>query len=221
MARQVGETKTKFGIAPDGGTPAGILQPKLKFRFRVTFSGDGARSFGNGQDMFFLTQNVQNVTRPKLTHEEVIIDSYNSKVYVAGKHVWDPVTIIIRDSIDNKVAKRIGEQLQRQINHFDQTAYAAGGDYKFDSFIEILDGKNADATESWKLEGAFIQNVDYSDTDYSANDPVTITLTLRYDNALHLDDRSDVDGRKEGGDPMPGTAPAPNTNITAQAGGSG
>lgn len=218
MATQVNPTANKFGVPEDGGLPGGILQPKLKFRFRVTF--DGA-SFGSGGRLFELTQNVQNVTRPKLTHEEVIIDSYNSKVYVAGKHVWDPVTIIIRDSIDNKVAKRIGEQLQRQINHFDQTAFAAGGDYKFDTFIEILDGKSADATESWKLEGAFIQNVDYSDTDYSANDPVTITLTLRYDNALHVDDNSDVDGRKEGGDMMPETSPAPNTNQPLQAGGTG
>ena len=106
-----------------------------------------------GQDLFSLTQNVQNVTRPKLTHEEVIIDSYNSKVYVAGKHVWDPVTIMIRDDITNKVTKKVGEQLQRQLNHFDQTSFSAGGDYKFDCNIEILDGKSADATESWKLEG--------------------------------------------------------------------
>ena len=92
----------------------------------------------------------------KLTHEEVIIDLHTwHKVYVAGKHVWDPVTIIAPDSIDNKVAKRIREQLQRQVN-LTQTAYAAGGDYKFDTFIEILDGKDARATESWKLEGSFI-----------------------------------------------------------------
>tara|TARA_B100001057_G_C22750382_1_gene911556 strand:- start:17 stop:667 length:651 start_codon:yes stop_codon:yes gene_type:complete len=211
MATQVAPTKSKFGIPVDGGTPAGILQPKLKFRFRVTFEG-GSFPFGNGQDLFFLTQNVQNVTRPKLTHEEVIIDSYNSKVYVAGKHVWDPVTIIIRDDIRNLVTKRIGEQLQKQVNHFDQTAYAAGDDYKFNVYVEILDGKDADASESWKLEGCFIQNVDYSDTDYSANDPVTITMTLRYDNALHMDDLNTVSSRKEGGDPFPEVSPDANTN---------
>ena len=213
MARQVPATKTKFGVPIDGSVPLGILQPKLKFRFRITFD----INFGGGQDLFSLTQNVQNVTRPKLTHEEVIIDSYNSKVYVAGKHVWDPVTIIIRDDITNKVTKKVGEQLQRQLNHFDQTAFSAGGDYKFDCNIEILDGKSALATESWKLEGCFIQNVDYSDTDYTANDPVTISMTLRYDNALHVDDASTVDARKEGGDPFPQTAPARNTNDPADS----
>jgi len=213
MATQVNPTKSKFGVPIDGSTPLGILQPKLKFRFRITFDNN----FGGGTDLFSLTQNVQNVTRPKLTHEEVIIDSYNSKVYVAGKHVWDPVTIMIRDDITNKVTKKVGEQLQRQLNHFDQTSFSAGGDYKFDCYIEILDGKSADATESWKLEGAFIQNVDYSDTDYTANDPVTISMTLRYDNALHVDDASTVDARKESGDPFPQTAPARNTNDPADS----
>lgn len=213
MATQVNPTKSKFGVPIDGSTALGILQPKLKFRFRITFDNN----FGGGVDLFSLTQNVQNVTRPKLTHEEVIIDSYNSKVYVAGKHVWDPVTIIIRDDITNKVTKKVGEQLQRQLNHFDQTSFSAGGDYKFDCYIEILDGKSADATESWKLEGAFIQNVDYSDTDYTANDPVTISMTLRYDNALHVDDASTVDARKESGDPFPQTAPARNTNDPADS----
>ena len=211
MATQINPTKSKFGVPVPGGVSAGILQPKLKFRFRVTFE----ENFGGGNDLFSLTQNVQNVTRPKLTHEEVIIDSYNSKVYVAGKHVWDPVTLIIRDDITNKVTKKVGEQLQRQVNHFDQRAFSAGGDYKFDCYIEILDGKSADATETWKLEGAFIQNVDYSDTDYTANDPVTISMTLRYDNALHVDDESTVDGRKVDGDPFPNTAPPMNSNPPA------
>ena len=55
MATQVAPTKTKFGIPVDGGTPAGILQPKLKFRFRVTFEG-GSFRFGRGEDLFSLTQ---------------------------------------------------------------------------------------------------------------------------------------------------------------------
>ena len=158
-------TISKFGVPEQGSTPGGILQPKLKFRFRVTFDGG---TFGAGGRLFELTQNVQNVTRPKLTHEEVIID------------------------------------------------------YKFSTSIEILDGKSADSTENWDLEGCFIQNVDYSDTDYSANDPVTITLTLRYDNALHVEpgSTSTVDGRKDGGDMFPGTAPAANSNQSTQAGGS-
>ena len=35
-----------------------------------------------------------------------------------------------------------------------------------------------------KLEGCFITQTDYSDADYSTNEPVQITMTLRYDNAI-------------------------------------
>ena len=54
--------------------------------------------------------------------------------------------------------------------------------------IEILDGNSGDATEQWQLEGCFITNADYSQTDYAVSDPVTITLTLQYDNAVMNDD---------------------------------
>ena len=37
-------------------------------------------------------------------------------------------------------------------------------------------------------------------------------MTLRYDNALHVDDSSTVDARKESGNPFPETAPGRNTN---------
>lgn len=175
-------TKDKFGVPLPDGSPAGILMPKLKFRFRVTLSD----KFGGAEGQTVLTQNVQNVTRPKLTHEEVIIESYNSKVYVSGKHTWDPVTIIVRDDIRNKVVQKVGQQLQKQIDHYNQIARVAGDDYKFNAKIEILDGSHADSTEVWRLEGCFIQNIDYSDSDYSANDPVTVTMTLRFDNAYNV-----------------------------------
>ena len=54
--------------------------------------------------------------------------------------------------------------------------------------IEILDGNSGDATEQWQLEGCFITNADYSQTDYAVSDPVTITVTLQYDNAVLNDD---------------------------------
>ena len=79
----------------------------------------------------------------------MIIDSYNSRSYSQGKHTWEPITVTIRDDITNQVAKSVGAQVQRQINHFQQTTPAAGSDYKFDMQIEVLDGVNAGSTEVW------------------------------------------------------------------------
>ena len=182
MPISVEPTKSKFGI-PIGEAVSGILMPKLKYRFRVSILG----GFGEEPGNFVMTQNVQGVTRPKLTHEEVIIDSYNSRVYVQGKHSWEQITLTLRDDITNGVAKAVGIQLQRQFNHFQQTTPAAGSNYKFDMQIEVLDGTTTSATEVWFLEGCFVTSVDYSDQDYATNDPVQITLQIRYDNATQYE----------------------------------
>jgi len=191
------KTKSKFGV-PVTGNEAGILMPKLKFRFRVSLL-DG---FGGLTETKKFTQNVMNVTRPKINYEEVVIDSYNSKVYVQGKHAWDPITVVIRDDITNSVSRIVGAQNQRQLNHFEQTSPVAGTDYKFNMQIEILDGQSSAATEVWELEGCFLTNVDYSDTDYATNEPVTVSMTVRYDNAIHLKGTSSIVTSLEDGNPF-------------------
>jgi hypothetical protein len=193
-------TKDKFGVplTTDTGSGSGILMPKLKYRFRVTLL-----NFGTDESTRELTQNVQNVTRPVVTYDEIIVESYNSKVYMHGKHTWDPITLVIRDDIQNNVAKYVGSQVQAQVNHYQQTTPASGGDYKFDMDIEILDGNRGDATERWKLEGCFIQNVNYSDSDYSANEPITITLQIRFDNATHEVGENNLGGIATSGDLFP------------------
>ena len=163
-------TKDKFGVPIDGNR-LGILQPKLRYRFRVIFTG-----FGAGGRTDEMTSNIVSVTRPTIGYEEITIDSYNSRAYVQGKHTWEPVNIIIRDDITNQVAALVGQQVQRQLNHFEQTSAISGSDYKFDTLIQVLDGSNAEATEQWELEGCFLINTNYSEHDYSTSDPVTIDL---------------------------------------------
>lgn len=196
---QTSETKSKFGVPVTGATGSGILMPKLKYRFRVTLLG----GFAGLPEARVLTQNVMTVTRPKITYDEVPLDSYNSRTYIQGKHTWDQVSITMRDDISNSVSKLVGGQLQRQVNHFQQSTPAAGNDYKFDMQIEILDGVNAGASEVWALEGCFITQADYSETDYSANDPVTVMIQIRFDNATHYQGDNDINGRVQGGNPFP------------------
>lgn len=204
-------TKDKFGvpITSESATGSGILMPKLKYRFRVTFG----TLFGGASEAKTITQNVQNVTRPAISYDEVMVESYNSRVYMHGKHSWEPVTVVIRDDITNAVTKLVGAQVQRQVNHFQQTTPAAGNDYKFDMQIEILDGVNAGASEVWFLEGCFIQNANYSDSDYSANEPVQITLAIRFDNATHYEGDNDINGRVAGGNPFPETVSVGNNTT--------
>ena len=193
------ETISKFGVPVTGTTGSGILMPKLQYRFRVTFLGN----FAGEPEARVLTQNVQRVTRPQIEYEEVVLDSYNSRTYIHGKHSWQTIELTVRDDITNGTTKLVGAQLQRQVNHFQQTTPAAGSDYKFDVQLEVLDGTSSEPTEVWFLEGCFLTNVNYGENDYSSNDPVQITMTVRYDNATHYQGTNTINGRVESGNPFP------------------
>jgi hypothetical protein len=171
----------------------GLLMPKLKFRFRVTFI-----NFGVTQPTTELTKQVMDFKRPSVTFDPITIDVYNSKIYLAGKPAWDTVTCTLRDDASGEVSKRIGEQLQKQFDFYEQASASSGIDYKFQTLLEILDGGNGTANpvvlETWELDGCFLTQADYQNVDYATNDPVTVQLTIRYDNAIQTPVGSGVGG---------------------------
>lgn len=160
-----------------------MLMPKLQYRFRVTLE-----NFGVSTPTTELTKQVVDITRPTVSFEEIEVPVYNSRVYLAGRHAWEAVTLNLREDANGNVQKLVGEQLQKQLDFFEQSSAASGIDYKFTTRIEILDGGNGASTpvvlETFELYGCFIQNANYNNLSYSTNEVVTITLSLRYDNAI-------------------------------------
>jgi len=161
----------------------GLLMPKLQYRFRVILE-----NFGVSTPRSELTKQVMDCTRPNLTFDNITLDVYNSKVYMAGKHTWEPITINIRDDVNNAVSKLVGEQVQKQFDFFEQASAVSGIDYKFTSRIEMLDGGNGASTpnvlETWELYGAYVESVNYNTLAYNTSEAATITLNIRYDNAI-------------------------------------
>jgi hypothetical protein len=189
---------TKFGVTMPGGVRNGILHPKQNYRFRILFKG-----FGVGQFTRELTQNVMECKRPNYSEDIVELNAYNSRAYIRGKHKWDEITVKFRDDITNSVSSAVGSQIQKQMNHFEQTSSVAGINYKFDMEIHALDGTNGEELESWELNGCFISGADYSGGNYENGEVQTIEITVRYDNATQL--------RGPGGDGITvGTDPFPN-----------
>lgn len=172
----------------DGGSNQGLLMPKLQYRFRVLLDGFGTT--GGADGVRELTRQVVDVTRPNLTFEQITLDVYNSRTYLAGKHTWEPITLTIREDVNNNMQKIVGQQLQRQFDFFEQASAVAGGTYKFQTRIEILDGGNGaggpGVLDSYQLVGCYLESVNYNTLAYNSNDPVTITLNIRYDNAIQF-----------------------------------
>lgn len=162
------------------GSTQVLLMPKLKYRFRVTLLGFGVAAATE------LTKQVQDVTRPKVTFEEMTLDVYNSKVKLAGRHTLDNLTLTLRDDASGQVQKMVGQQIQKQFDFMEQASARSGIDYKFTMRIEVLDGGNGalvpSTLETFECYGCFLANADYGDAAYGTNEHMTVGLTIAYDN---------------------------------------
>ena len=179
-------TLSKLTVPLDSTASAsnqGLLMPKLAYRFRVSLE-----NFGVSSPTTELTKQVMDVTRPNVSFEQMTVDIYNSRVYLAGKHTWEPITLTLREDVSNNVQKFVGEQLQKQLDFFEQSSAASGSDYKFVTRIEILDGGNGanvpGVLETFELYGCYVESANYNTLNYAESTPVTVQLAIRYDNAI-------------------------------------
>jgi len=186
-------TKLTVPLASDQSqSTQGLLMPKLKYRFRVTFDGFGASN--SASPTTEMTKQVMDFNRPTVSFEEIAIPIYNSTIKLAGKHSWNDVTCNLRDDASGQVTRLVGEQLQKQLDFAEQASAAAGIDYKFTTVLQILDGGNGTSQpvvlEQWEMYGCYLKEVNYGDVNYGSSEAVTVALTLSYDNAMQINSAS-------------------------------
>jgi len=174
------------------GVGNGILHPRQKNRWRITFA-----NLGGGADSQPLSMQAVTVTRPVISFDEVQLDRYVSRAWIAGKYTFEPITLSFEDDVSGTAATVIQAQLQKQqwLTGAEGQWLAASGEgslYKFVTYLDLLDG-NDQVTEKWTIEGCWFQQVDYTDLDMAASDAVLITTTLRYDHA-----RQNIGGYAQG-----------------------
>ena len=145
------------------------FEPKLQNRFIVNIDGIPAYT-------------IKTATRPQVTFDEVELHHMNVRRYLKGKAAWQPLTITLYDPIVPSAAQASMEWIR--LSHESVTGRDGYSDfYKKDVNMQVL-GPVGDIVEEWTLKGAFIQNATFGDLAFDSNDPVEITLTLRYDYAI-------------------------------------
>ena len=172
-----------FSVPTDAGNQV-LLMPKLKYRFRVTLLGFGVSAATE------LTKQVVDIARPKVGFEEIPLEVYNSRVYLAGKYTFETVVLNLRDDASGEVQKMVGQQVQKQFDFVEQASARSGIDYKFTTKIEVLDGGNGNnpagvnVLETANMYGCFLTNVDYGEANYATNEAMQVALTIRFDNMV-------------------------------------
>jgi len=145
------------------------FEPKLKNRFVMSIDGIPA----------YL---IKTAARPSIEFEEVELNHMNVKRYVKGKASWQSIEISMYDPVVPSAAQAAMEWIR--LSHESVTGRDGYSDfYKKDVQFQVL-GPVGDVVEQWTLKGTWIQSANFNDMDFSTNDPVEVTLTLRYDYAI-------------------------------------
>lgn len=148
---------------------ADTYEPKRKFRWIVAI---------NGIDAF----TAKASSRPQLTFGETVIDYINQKRYLSGKGTWNPLSLTLYDPIVPSAAQKVMEWVRLDWeNVTGRMGYAQF--YKKTINLKLLDPVGA-VVEDWELQGTWIQDANFNDLDYATDDPVEITLALRFDQAV-------------------------------------
>jgi hypothetical protein len=122
---------------------------------------------------------IKTSSRPSISFETVVMDHINIKRKLQGKGEWQDITISLHDPIVPSGAQAVMEWVR--LSHESITGRRGYADfYKKDIDIYML-GPVLDKVEHWKIKGAFIVSANFSDLDWSSNDPANIELTLAMD----------------------------------------
>lgn len=136
--------------------------------------------FGIGDILDAFT--AKTFARPTRSFEEIQMDYINTKRWMAGKHTWNDIQLVLYDPIAPAAAAKVEEWTKLNYNSTDGKAgYAAV--YKQTINLKMLDPQGNIAQE-WEIRGAWPRDINYTGLDYASSDAATIELTLRYDEAI-------------------------------------
>ena len=146
------------------------FEPKRQFRW--VFAIEGIDSFL-----------MKTANRPQMNFQELAVPFINAYRYVAGRMQFQEMQITLYDPIAPSGAQQCMEWIR---THYESVSGRAGyaDFYKRDIQIKLLDPIGT-VVELWDMKGAWIKSANFDSLTYeNDNNPVTVQLTLRYDNCV-------------------------------------
>ena len=145
------------------------FEPKLQNRFIMFIDGIPA----------YL---IKKISRPQITFGEVVLDHINVKRKIKGKANWENITCDLYDPVTPSGAQAVMEWVR--LSHESVTGRDGYSDfYKKDIRINTL-GPVGDIVEEWILKGAYCQNSNFGDMDWTSDTPANINMTIVMDYAI-------------------------------------
>lgn len=200
----------------DSGT--GLSVPRLKYLYHVNFyTPHYTTLLGNEARMLFKT--VKTAELPKFALETELLNSWNVRIPITTKVIFEPISITFNDTQDNVFQKFLTAYMDIASGSFVQldsnirTGFKSGNGINFPGLkmletskpiiekIEIIrffggerdnDGRmdNYDNYSKTTLWQPKIVDVQHDTLDYSSSEAITWTISLRYESVTYEDSGS-------------------------------
>lgn len=125
---------------------------------------------------------IKTASRPTFTMTDKKIPWINTQRYISGKLEFGTIGVTLHDPIAPSGAQQVMEWIR---THHESVSGRSGyaDFYKRDCQLKMLDGIGT-VVELWDIKGAFITAANFNGVDYGSDDPIDITLTLRFDQCV-------------------------------------
>jgi hypothetical protein len=158
------------------------VEPKRSYRYVFTLG----KTIENTIESFF----VRAVKKPSFTISEVEHQYVGNRFYFPGRVTWNTMDVTFVDPVTpdasavlTNIFKDGGYKVPRTQEQAEFSMTKAGfSDNIGNPIITIMDA-NRQTIEEWKMWNAWITSVDFGQLDYTSDELVLLTMTLRYDYA--------------------------------------
>jgi hypothetical protein len=160
------------------------VEPKRSFRWFLTFAGtlDASDKLE--------TYAIKTVKKPSFTVSEVPHQYVAHTFYYPGRVTWNTIDVTFVDPVIPDQSAVITNMFVKAGYQVPKNAGSALTSFSKQKFVDSVgtprltqvdaEGK---AIEEWALNNCFFTNVDYGQLDYSSEELVINSVTLRYDYA--------------------------------------
>lgn len=148
------------------------FRPQRTYLWMVEFDPPG----GNGRD---LVLSARTASLPGVTREEYEVPFKNARFYICGKTGFETMDFTFMENESGNVRQTFEEWNNLLYNPADGTQKPPA-EYKKDITIHLL-STEGEKTQTYKLIGCWPQNIPNTELTYDSNDPLMITITMRFD----------------------------------------
>ena len=159
----------------------GQIEPKRSFRWYFSITG---------AENTLETYAIKTVKKPSFTVTEVPHPYVAHTFYYPGRVTWNTIDVTFVDPVAPDHSSILTNILYEGGYRIPKTEEIARQSFSKQNFVAAMGtpviaqiDADANVIERWQLANAFITNVDFGQLDYSSEELVVVSLTLRYDYA--------------------------------------